>query len=82
MKDTLVVDPKEDYSLQPQDFYNDITKKIAIKFGPFKQNDEDTPPFITKGPIKMENGARYIGQFSNGMRNGKGKQVWDDFTLY
>lgn len=81
-KDTLVLDPKEDYSLQPEDFYNDITKKIAIQLGPFKANDEDLPPFITKGPIKMENGAMYVGQFSNGMRNGKGKQVWPDFTLY
>ncbi len=30
----------------------------------------------------MGNGVRYIGQFNNGMRNGKGKQVWDDFSLY
>jgi hypothetical protein len=30
----------------------------------------------------MENGTKYIGQFDKGMRNGRGKQVWDDFSLY
>jgi len=30
----------------------------------------------------MEHGTRYIGQFHNGLRNGLGKQVWPDFTLY
>lgn len=30
----------------------------------------------------MEEGVRYIGQFNNGMRNGKGKQVLQDYTLY
>lgn len=30
----------------------------------------------------MEQGVQYIGQFNNGLRNGLGKQVWPDFTLY
>jgi hypothetical protein len=30
----------------------------------------------------MEGGAKYVGQFHNGMRNGRGKQVWEDFSLY
>ena len=30
----------------------------------------------------MENGTKYVGQFFNGMRNGRGKQVWEDFSLY
>lgn len=30
----------------------------------------------------MGSGVRYIGQFSNGLRHGKGKQVWEDYSLY
>lgn len=30
----------------------------------------------------MENGTKYIGQFHEGMRNGRGKQVWEDYSLY
>ena len=30
----------------------------------------------------MENNTKYIGEFHNGMRNGRGKQVWEDFSLY
>jgi hypothetical protein len=30
----------------------------------------------------MEDGSKYIGQFLNGVRSGKGKQVWPDFSLY
>lgn len=30
----------------------------------------------------MEDGAKYVGQFLNGVRSGKGKQVWPDFSLY
>ena len=59
-----------------------MTREAATRIGPFEYSDEQIPPFITKGPIDMENGIRYIGQFSNGMRNGKGKQVWQDYTLY
>jgi len=30
----------------------------------------------------MENGTKYVGEFDRGMRNGRGKQVWDDYSLY
>lgn len=52
-KNTLVLNPQEDYSLQPEDFYNQTTKEIAMKIGPFKYNDEDLPQFIEKGPITL-----------------------------
>ncbi len=71
-----------DYNLQPEDFYNEKTKGIAKKLGPFKFEDDTTQSFVSQGPIDMGNGIRYIGQFKNGMRNGRGKQVWEDFTLY
>ena len=76
---TLIVDTNP---LEPADFYNDKTRAVAKKIGPFQCSDDQIPPYITKGPIQMEQGTRYIGQFSNGMRNGKGKQVWKDYTLY
>ena len=50
--------------------------------GPFQYNDDQTGYFVTKGPIKLENNTTYIGQFQNGMRNGRGKQVWEDYSLY
>jgi hypothetical protein len=31
---------------------------------------------VTKEPVDMGEGVKYIGQFHNGMRNGRGKQVW------
>jgi hypothetical protein len=45
-KNTLILNPQEDYSLQPEDFYNKITLEIAKKIGPFQYNDEDLPQFI------------------------------------
>ena len=86
---TLVVNPQLDYNLQPEDFYNERTKEIALRLGPFKFDSDDdfeklsdVSVLVTKGPVTMDNGVRYIGQFANGMRNGKGKQVYEDYALY
>jgi hypothetical protein len=68
--------------LEPRDFYNPLTREIATRLGAFQVIDEDQQGYVRKGPIDMENGVRYYGQFNNGMRNGRGKQVWQDFTLY
>lgn len=81
-KNTLVLDTNQDYNLQPEDFYNEKTKEIASRLGPFKFDEEEHHNFVSQGPVDMGNGVRYIGQFSNGMRNGRGKQVWEDFSLY
>jgi hypothetical protein len=78
----VVIDTAVDYNLRPPDFYNDKTREIALRLGSFKYNEEETQTFVSKGPIAMENGVRYIGQFHNGTRNGRGKQVWPDYTLY
>lgn len=67
--------------LQP-DFYNDITRPIALQLGPFKFSDENPAELPIQGPIQLEGGARYIGQFVNGVREGRGKQVWEDYSLY
>jgi len=78
----LVLESTKTYHLEPPNFYNDITREVATRLGPFEYNDDLPNQFITKGPIQLENGTTYIGQFFNGMRNGRGKQVWDDFSLY
>lgn len=78
----MILDSAKSYHLEPPNFYNEITREVATKLGPFEYHDEETGSFITKGPIQLENGTTYIGQFHNGMRNGRGKQVWEDFSLY
>ena len=30
----------------------------------------------------MYDETKYVGQFLNGVRSGKGKQVWQDFSVY
>lgn len=55
---------------------------MALQLGPFEYSDDQNGKFVTKGPLTLENGTVYIGQFFNGMRNGRGKQVWPDFSLY
>lgn len=67
--------------LQP-DFYNDITRPIALQLGSFQFSDENNNGQAIQGPVQLEGGARYIGQFVSGVREGRGKQVWEDFSLY
>lgn len=50
------------------DFYNDITRPIAMQLGNFKYTENDGCDGPTKGPIILESGAKYIGQFVNGLR--------------
>lgn len=55
------------------------------KNGPFKftvqqlPEDENLPVL---GPYQIENDIVYIGQWKNGVRHGKGKQLWKDGSLY
>lgn len=44
-QNTLILNPLSnpqliEYSLQPEDFYNERTREIATKLGPFKFDDE------------------------------------------
>ena len=44
-------------------------------------SDEDKKlPFLD--PHELENGSIYIGQWKNGLRHGKGKQIWTDGSVY
>ena len=58
---------------------NETLNKLP-KFKHTPDNDYSTLPVL--GPYKYENGATYTGQYKNGMRTGKGKQIWMDGSVY
>ena len=35
-----------------------------------------------RGPVVMDSGATYVGEWLNGERDGKGKQSWPDGARY
>jgi hypothetical protein len=37
---------------------------------------------ITLGPYELDHKAVFEGQWKNGLRHGKGKQIWDDGSIY
>lgn len=55
------------------------------KLGNFKYpelKDKDLEKLPTLGPFELENGAIYLGQWKQGSRHGKGKQIWGDGSVY
>ena len=52
------------------------------KLGVYDLPDSKEPGLVLKGPVNMEDGKRYVGQFKGTKRHGKGKLVWDDYSLY
>jgi hypothetical protein len=54
------------------------------KYGQFEYGqDKDDQKFLpTLGPYEFENGSVYLGQWKNGFRHGKGKQIWTDGSIY
>ncbi|EWS75349.1 MORN motif protein (macronuclear) [Tetrahymena thermophila SB210] len=67
------------------DFSNEYTRHVLDRLGGFKYDDED-PLDITNlpyyGPVLLDNYACYYGQWKNGMKWGRGKQVWSDGSMY
>ena len=63
---------------------NPNTKAILNKRGPFNyQNDtKDIANLPTLGPYELDNGAVYTGQWLEGSRHGRGKQIWSDGSIY
>lgn len=59
-------------------------KMIAERKGPFKF-DQDPPEISSlpcSGPLRLQNGVFYEGQWKNGKRNGRGKQIWKEGSIY
>lgn len=73
------------------DFSNPASRQTEEKMGPFvfdddasnAANDAGSAELIARGPFELDNGAVYLGQWTaEGLREGKGTQVWQDGTKY
>lgn len=70
------------------DYLNENTRIVVEKLGEFQYDDEDEDlikefgdlPFY--GPVEVDENAVYYGQWKDGKRQGKGKQVWSDGSQY
>ena len=70
------------------DYLNENTRIVVEKLGEFQYDDEDEDllkefgdlPFY--GPVEVDENAVYFGQWKDGKRQGKGKQVWSDGSQY
>ena len=60
-------------------------EEVEKKSQPFAFDKYDKAEYASLpklGVYKYENGATYTGQYSNGNRHGKGRQVWTDGSVY
>jgi len=46
------------------------------------RGQEDYSDYLQPGPMKLEENAHYLGMWKHGERCGKGKQIWDDGSVY
>ena len=62
------------------DYSNTFTKQVQAKLLPFQFDQSESPrdsPLIDRGPIEMDNGCVYHGQWDNeNLREGKGTLIW------
>jgi len=68
----------------PPNYSNDKTlaalKKVGdYVYGPADSQDADLPVL---GPYMLRNQAIYTGQWKEGRRQGRGKQIWKDGSQY
>ena len=63
---------------------NNVALENFETLGEFIYNSDLPEDKIEKieGPIELENGAIYIGQWKNNLRNGRGQQIWSDGSIY
>ena len=66
------------------DYWTSTTNTIRIKLGDFIYgNSETIENTIKRGPVEIENGAIYTGDWnSDNQRYGKGLQIWKDGSVY
>ena len=68
------------------DYSNAFTKQVQAKLLPFQFDQSESPrdsPLIDRGPIEMDNGCVYHGQWDNeNQREGKGTLIWQDGAKY
>ena len=64
---------------------NIVAKNLEEKLGPYSFNmapRELAPNRKMRNPVEFDNGTIYIGEWANGLREGKGKQIWTDGSIY
>ena len=63
---------------------NSVVNAVIDKLGPvINQDSRLESSSYTNAPIRAVNGALYKGEWSKeGLRHGKGKQIWDDGSVY
>ena len=70
------------------DYSNELTRITEARLGVFNFNAYEEPkysgPLEEKGPMELDNGAVYKGQWNKEtrMREGKGTQIWRDGAKY
>nr|CAD55810.1 p38 protein [Tetrahymena thermophila] len=66
------------------DYTNNATKNTLQKCGDFIYDcpQYDDAEAVELGLYQLENGSVYKGQWKNGMRHGRGKQLWKDGSIY
>ena len=68
------------------DYSNTFTNEVEAKLGSFQFDQSESPrdsPLIDRGPLEMDNGCVYHGQWNNqNQREGQGTQIWKDGAKY
>jgi len=70
------------------DYSNELTRITETRLGVFNFDAYEEPkysgPLEEKGPMELDNGAVYKGQWNKEtrMREGKGTQIWRDGAKY
>ena len=66
------------------DMFNKYTRKVYKRAGPFdyRQHKISKTRDPVEGPYRLSNEAVYLGQWKNGLKNGRGKLGWEDGALF
>eukprot|EP00915_Cephaloidophora_sp_WS-2016_P000081 GHVH01000154.1.p1 GENE.GHVH01000154.1~~GHVH01000154.1.p1 ORF type:complete len:403 (+),score=74.21 GHVH01000154.1:97-1305(+) len=66
--------------LSVADLAGGITQKYKLNNIPKNKNDAKTATAGT--PVLMEDNSKYLGEWANGLKNGRGKQMFVDGTIF
>ena len=58
----------------------EVVRELYLKLGEFPYSE--SYPYEWKPPTEMDHGLVYYGQWKDGKRWGRGKQLWKEGTLY
>jgi hypothetical protein len=62
------------------DYCPEAVRNTYSKLGEFSFTEHFN--YEWRGPIELENGAIYYGQWNQEKKNGQGKQIWKDGSIY